>query len=151
LLDESARAYGEADDLSLEEPALLDPTEAADPGLLWFLEDGRAVARFTKQAQPVLNNRATISIQLYHLNHVLSIEARKNLFNEIRKLVEDGNLYFREWVPGNAAARRACSRVVEQLRGKLDHTEEYSAAARSMILGLRDSDHPWIDGIITAA
>lgn len=151
LLDEASRAYGEADDLTSEDPELLDPTEEADPILLWFSDDGRAVARFAEQTHPVLHGRATTSIRLYHLNHVLSVEARKNLSNEIRNLVEDGNLYFHEWVAGNRAAKRGCHSVIAQLRQKLDKTAEYSAAARAILLGLRDSDHPWLDSVISAA
>jgi hypothetical protein len=42
LEEEQKRAYTPEDDLDAEQPLLLDPTCPADPGLLWFDEDGQA-------------------------------------------------------------------------------------------------------------
>lgn len=151
LVNEVQRAYTELDDLDNEEPEMLDPTNAADPTLLWFTEDGRAVEKHDEESYPFLYQRAKTSIKLYHLNHVLSRDARKALFLEIQELIKDGDLYFRSWQGGNFAARHGCNRVVIQLRQKLDRSAEYSAAARAMLLGFRDSDHPWVDGLLSAA
>lgn len=151
LLDEATRVYSEADNIVREDPELLDPTNVTDPGCLWFLEDGRVVEKYNQQRQPVLYRRAQTSIDLYHLNHIDSKEARKALFRKIRNLIDDGDIYFERWQAGNQAAKRGLERTVEELRQLTDKQEEYSAAARAMLLGFRDSDHPWVDGVIIGA
>jgi len=56
LLDERKRVFSEGDDLSLEEPELLDPTSTSDTSMIWFSQDGNAVPKYSddqSMVQPV--------------------------------------------------------------------------------------------------
>jgi uncharacterized protein (TIGR02646 family) len=151
ILDETRRAYTEKDDIGREDVELLDPTNPADPGGLWYEEDGRVTEKYKQERQPVLFRRAHTSIELYHLNHVASKEARRELCRRIRRLIELGKVHFDDWQAGNRAAKVGLEGVVEELREFIDKKAEHSATARSMLLGLRHPDHPWIDGVIIGA
>jgi uncharacterized protein (TIGR02646 family) len=151
ILDEAKRVYSETDPISREDPELLDPTNRADPGCLWFEEDGRVVEKYNERQQPVLFRRACTSIELYHLNHVATKEVRKALFRKIRQLVDNGKVYFENWQAGNQAAQVGLDSVIGDLRELINKKTGFSAAARAMLLGLRDAEHPWIDGVITGA
>lgn len=150
LLDETKRAYQEDDDWTLEEPELLDPTRPADPTFLWFADDGRVVEKYNHQKYPIQYQRAHTSIEIYHLNHRTIRDARKALYGTIRKKLRDGRIYFERWHAGDGAAKHGFDEVMNELRQLIDKRAEYSAFARAMLLGFRDADYPWVDGVFTS-
>jgi uncharacterized protein (TIGR02646 family) len=68
LLNEGQRVSRPSGNLQDERPTLLDPIVPGDPFLLWFLEDGRAVPRYTPEQSPLFSSRASTSIDVYNLN-----------------------------------------------------------------------------------
>jgi uncharacterized protein (TIGR02646 family) len=149
---EAARAYNPAANLANEEPLLLDPCIPADPGLLWFDETGQAVP------SPVCGNdgneyprqRATISIDVYHLNQPDLVDQRKVQCSEIRRRVQDADRYFGRYIAGDGTARGAFEDAVRDLRACLPASASYSSASRAMLMGLRGT-HPIVDVILAAA
>jgi uncharacterized protein (TIGR02646 family) len=151
LEEEQKRAYTPEDDLDAEQPLLLDPTSPADPGLLWFDEDGQAVPnpQFCTDHDSYFFRRADASITLYQLNHVNIVERRKRLCKEIRDLVGELNYYFTKYQQGNQTARSAYADRIKLLRRKVMQDMEYSATAYAMLMGLRGSN-PAIELVVQA-
>ena len=152
LRDEARRAKTPADDLVNEEPLLLDPIVPADPGFLWFDETGQAITNptFCSNPEGYGAKRATLSLDLYHLNHTDLVERRKVVCSDIRRVVDDVNRYFKKYDEGDATAREAFENSVRDLRSRLSVKAEYSATARSMLMGLRGS-HPVVDAVLASA
>ena len=144
LINECKRACYPGDAICEEQPLLLDPLVRTDPGLLWFQEDGSAVARYPDR--PILSNRANVSIDCYYLNYIQTVELRKELFISIRALVEDGNYYFDKYAEGDQLAYHALNRVVEQLQKLLDEDAEFSSAARCFLAGYRSC--AWVQQLL---
>lgn len=151
LLNEAQRAYDENDDLTLEEPKLLDPLNALDHLLLWFTDDGRAVPRYDEQSHQRMASRASCSIATYHLNHRRLVDKRKMLYNFIHRHVESGKRNFARAVEGDISAEQALDDGLRVLMGLMSSTAEHSAAARAILSGLRHTDHPWIEQLVEAA
>jgi hypothetical protein len=127
---------------------LLDPCAAADPGHLWFDEDGQAVRN------PICGNpnsypyrRAEGSIRFFHLNHPGIVDQRKAHCSMIRRRVEEADRYFKKYHDGDAMARGAFADAVGDLKEMLAARAPYSAAARAMLMGLRGT-HPVVDVVL---
>src|SRR6516225_6463841 len=113
---EALRAMLPGDKLDDEEPMLLDPSATADPGHLWFDEDGQAVPNpicGKPSSHPC--RRAENSRRFFHLNHPGIVDQRKALCSEIRRRVEDADGYFKKYSDGDATARGAFSPAVRDL------------------------------------
>ena len=151
LLSEAHRAMDETADVDLEQPVLLDPTDEADPELLWFIDDGTAVPKFEETESNVRYLRASESIRLYHLNHRDLVEARKELFGYIRTLVQRGTKFFGRDESDYRASLEDLREIIGDLRQLLDDDEELSSAARAMVINLRDANHKWLDAVLWAA
>ena len=148
--DEAGRARTPNDALDDEEPVLLDPTSAADPGLLWFDENGEAAPHpICGDADHYTYSRAKTSIRLYHLNHESLVEQRKSLCSAIRGHVQKADTYFSRYENGDATARDAFDNIISNLRKHLLMDAPYTAAARAMLMGLRGT-HPVVDVILAA-
>jgi hypothetical protein len=138
LVEESRRALTPCDRLGLEQPLLLDPIVAADPSLLYFDLEGRAVPnpRLCPE-QSVECKRASGSVELLHLNHAGIKEQRKQLN---RKLLRD---FMRavENLDGHKAnhseASAAFKAAVDELRRAIAEQSELSASARAFLKGRR--------------
>ena len=150
LRDEAHRARTPEDGLDAEEPVLLDPTIAADPGLLWFDENGEAAPHpICGDSDRYTHRRAKTSIQLYHLNHQSLVEQRKALCSAIRWHVQKADGYFGKYMNGDATAQGAFGATIEDLRKRLLMDAPYTATARAMLMGLRGT-HPVVDAILSA-
>jgi uncharacterized protein (TIGR02646 family) len=152
LRDEAHRARTPLDSLEDEEPMLLDPTVAADPGFLWFDETGEANPNpaCCSNVNGYAYQRAKSSIELYHLDHTDLVERRKGLCREIRRAVTQADRYFQKYDAGDGTAREAFQNAVDALRTHLLMTAEYSATAKAMLMGLRGA-HPFLDLVLASA
>lgn len=152
LRDESHRAKTPQCNLLDEEPMLLDPINPADPGFLWFEETGRSVPHPVcgTNNKGYLFLRATTSIELYHLNHTDVVERRKALCRWIRRRVEEADRYYRKYGSGDRTARQAFEDAIGELRSCLAQEAEYSAAAKSMLMGLR-ATYPVVEVVLAGA
>ncbi len=147
LHDETKRCRTPQDLLSDEQPVLLDPTEETDPGLLWFDNDG--IARPTsRDSDSWLHRRAKESIEIYHLNHVDLKEVRQSICYDCTQMVGDGDEAWKEYEQGSLVAQTKFRRTLRDLKKRLAYDAEYSAAARSTVMSLRNRDRPWLEALL---
>lgn len=148
LRDEARRAKTPADDLGDEEPMLLDPAVSADPGLLWFDENGQAAPNpICNSPNGYLSSRVENSIRFYHLNHPGVVDQRKALCSEIRRRLVEADRYFKKYSDGDGTARGAFDDAIKDLKGRLAARAPHSATARAMLMGLRGT-HPFVDVVL---
>jgi hypothetical protein len=151
LKDEARRARSPGDNLEDEEPMLLDPSSSADPGLLWFDENGQAVPNpICSGPNGYPYRRVEASIRFYHLNHIGVVEQRKELCSEIRRCVEEADRYFTKYQEGDGTARTAFEHAIRDLKGRLAAKARFSATARAMLMGLRGT-HSVVDVVLASA
>jgi len=132
-----------------EQPVLLDPTVAADPGLLWFDEDGTVVPSYSDDAS-WQHRRAKESITIYHLDHTDLTEYRKKVCNDCKRKITEGDEAWKQYSQGSVVAETKFKQIIEDLVERITNSAEYSAAARATIMGLRSDNRPWLDALLTA-
>jgi uncharacterized protein (TIGR02646 family) len=146
--DSNSRCSCPDDNLAQERPLLLDPTSVLDPSLLWFNDNGEAVPTYDKTESTWNHQRASTSIELYHLNHSALCDERRQIVNRCKRLVRDGDTEFKGFRQGFAAAEARLSLIIRDLLELIDASSEYSASARSTLRGLRSAARPWLDVLI---
>ncbi|MEO6892679.1 MAG: hypothetical protein ABI456_23240 [Ktedonobacteraceae bacterium] len=153
LCDETQRVFDEHAPAGLlrEEPALLDPTVAADPPLLTFDEDGTARPSRNQLHFPKEYLRADTSIRVYHLNRQKLKNRRQfAVCSKVKELIEEGNEYLSlATLEGSIGAREGYKRVVKRLSDMIDEQADYSAAAKAILKIYRN--HEWVDELLCAA
>jgi hypothetical protein len=88
LKDEGTRAHNRVEEGN-EEPVLLDPTVFSDTQLISFsAESGAPRPRFRKEQNEWLHQRASDSIDYYHLDEGTWNANRQDLMTEVRALCE---------------------------------------------------------------
>lgn len=142
LWDESKRCKDRTADLQQEQPMLLDPCEEDDPEHLWFNEDGSPASNpsICGTGSNFANERVSVSIRLYHLDHVDLVERRAALCKAIRKDAQDGDSMLIEWQQkGNVTAKKSFRMMVERLQERIHVNHDLAATALCMLEGLRES------------
>jgi hypothetical protein len=147
LFDENARACKEGDPLGNESPKLLDPVSETDPELLWFEPDGRVVEAVDKSDSPLSHERAAVSISLYHLNESKLVKKRRDLCNEIARLIQEGDQHYQVYLSGNQAGKLGYESVLSRLRQRLQPQAEYRAAVMAMLFANMDAKHKWLRAV----
>jgi uncharacterized protein (TIGR02646 family) len=146
LLDGSQRASREAD-IPYEQPVLLDPCVAADVGLLDFRTDGTPCP--VQPLQPIIRERVSKSIKLYHLDHPELNEQRRVLALKLDEWINNADrLYPRALSGGDPTIDRAFQGFVEAIARGIDDQAELSAFARRMVKIHRSK--PWIEQLLDA-
>jgi len=87
LLGNGVRAIREGDDLELEDPELLDPTDPDDWKLLTFLPDGYPTP--AKPEGTAEHARAVKSIEIYHLHCKPLVNGRVAVAGTIKRIVQN--------------------------------------------------------------
>lgn len=138
LIDARTRAQGPDDDLSLEVPALLDPTKLADVVLLSFKPNGEVDLSPQFKGQPLPEAKFEASRQILHLNWPKFTDAQVMLYNQIERIVDRGEREAPQDYSGmhTAAFIDAC----RDLYSKMAEREEYSKAARIYVKSFK---HVW--------
>jgi hypothetical protein len=127
LLTNGVRARQEGDDLELEDPELLDPTDPEDWKLLTFLPDGYPTPAKPKGTPE--HRRAVKSIEIYHLHCKPLANGRFAVAGAIQRIVQDLER-LRPKIDDLQMRRLYKDRHVELLRA-IHPDSEYSAAARA--------------------
>lgn len=143
LLDEAQRAFEEGDDISAEQPVLLDPTNTFDPTLLWFEPDGRAVPRYDLSVGAHFHYRADTSIRLLNLNEIKLLTRRKDNHRALLNTVKDAHVQFSAALANNHTAKKALETAFRFLRQAIDPSTAHSASARTMLTAYI-VDYPWL-------
>lgn len=151
LLDESKRCCNKSDNLNKEKPLLLDPVKPRDPGLIWFDQDGKAVPKYTEADNEIAFKRAEKSIELYHLNYCRLKETRIELYRRIKELINQGDESFNNSDRTGTSGDVTLDKIFGELIKYISEESEYTAAAKTFLLGYRDKDRDWIDMVIQSS
>jgi hypothetical protein len=136
-------------DTRAEHPALLDPADSADPILLFFTLEGRAVPA-PHVADDWDKERVHISVQRYHLDFPPLMDQRKVVWGECWRRICD---YLREIQrcqddPTNEIARTSYKYALAALRELILPDRPFSAVARACI---QSSADPRVLGVLRTA
>jgi hypothetical protein len=142
LLDEGTRVFDPSGNLDDEWLALLDPAQAADPGLIGFLHEGTAVPRYSHAESPLFNKRASLSIDVYNLNDVRIREERQAIANEIKLQVARADKYLTQAMAEDRTALDHFKEAIRIIRSKASWEAEFSSSARAVLAGFRDKE--WV-------
>ena len=153
LADEAGRATPDARDLSTEAPKLLDPAVATDPPLLTWMIDGTAAPRYVASQNIIWNDRAAISITIYHLNHHKLRRRRIAIYNELKMLIQEGDILYQKAVTNQYYEKTSMDRVTGRIMEILSERAELTATARQYIREYRTGqpNREWLEGVIGAA
>lgn len=121
-------------DIYKEQPGLLDPTDEDDVLWLTFGEDGQVYSA-CEDDNSWEAQRVKLSVRIYNLNYPSLVDARKEVFNKCKRLIEDiisihkdiennNNFIVREFLKGK----------IKELRDLTKPDKELSSVARSYIL-----------------
>ena len=147
LVNPERRARAPHDDLSLEIPAIVDPTNAADVAMLTFGVSGYVELVPERKGEPIAEAKLEASRLYLHLNWPRFRDDRVMLYNEIERSVQPAARASRQ---GTSAAcmrspRRSWTFARIWRSGRNPH-QEYSRAARAYVEMFRD--RWWIRDIV---
>lgn len=134
--------------LRRERPVLLDPTCAADPGLLWFNEEGRAQSNPSKARSHWERRRVSATIDIYNLNDPALIDRRLDVVRECKRLVHWADVAWLHLDKDLAGVDKLFEEAKEQLSQRLSPQAEYSVTARATLMALRSHKRPWLDNLL---
>ncbi|MDX3544871.1 HNH endonuclease signature motif containing protein [Streptomyces europaeiscabiei] len=141
LMPGSRRADSPLIPISVEIPMLLDPCDYFDTTAIWFDETGQV--KVNPEAEVIEENvpdRVSISRDLYHLDHVRLIEARKRVFLDVLEMcdqADDALLVYKS--TRDAAARTVFRDSINSLKRMRREDAPYSAVAKCAVRGYRSS------------
>lgn len=130
LLATGVRARAPGDNLSLEHPALLDPTEPGDPIILTFRPNGEVDVSPEFRGNAVAEAKVEASRLGLHLNWPKFVEGRLTLYNLVERAVERGRREAPVNFEGWPMASEAFKDAIRDLKAYMDPQAEYSAAAK---------------------
>ena len=126
LWNEKKRALAPEDDISEEEPLLLDPCKPGDVGLITYRDDGEAMPRISENESKKAFKRAAVSINLYHLNHTDFVKARVRLREKLVELVREAKRAFDKLDSGDAFHATTYENAISELRQMRKEDAPYS-------------------------
>jgi len=135
-----ARASSPDSNLQDEMPYLLDPTNLADPFLLWFQDDGKTCPKH-EEALGFVYHRAVVSIDILNLNGIKIVEARKELWRRCITLMKRGDVAFAQYRKGSPTGRTEYEAVVREMQDFVKSSAEFCATARACFWG---SPYDWV-------
>jgi len=146
LLNPEGRARAPGDDLSLENPAIIDPTNVGDVAMVTFGPNGDVDLVPNCKGRRVPEEKLRLSIRHLHLNWPKFREARVRLYNRIERFVHRGEELaphdFGEMDTVAQSFLDICSDLASWTRPQ----EEYSRAARAYVEMF--GDRWWIRDIV---
>lgn len=130
LRNEDQRASNSAEEVN-EEPVLLDPTSYSDTQLICFSpESGAPRPRFRKEEDQWLHQRASDSIEYYHLDEGTWNARRQDLMAEVRALCDELERLAIEQPRDDAAYSRTIDELVQDY---LSPFAEFSSASWQVV------------------
>jgi hypothetical protein len=153
LFDESKRATTPTSRRDDESPKLLDPIVPLDPTLLTWMVDGNPAPRYSVSQNPEWHERAAVTIAAYHLNHYRLRRRRIRIYNELKMLIQEGDILYDKAVTNQPFERTSMERVTGRIMSILSERAELTATAKQYIREYRTGqpNREWLEGVITAA
>ena len=146
LVNHKKRARSPQDDLSLEIPAIVDPTNAADVAMLTFGRSGEVELVPERQGEPIAEAKLEASRLYLHLNWPEFREDRVMLYNVIERSVHRGEDLAPTDFTGKHVVAQAFPDICKDLAKRTQPHQEYSKAARAYVEMFRD--RWWIREIV---
>lgn len=153
LLPGSVRARRETDNLTLEDPELLDPVDPDDWRLLTFRPDGYPTSAVAAGCPEYA--KAMTSIQVYHLHCRELVDARKVLAGRVQRLVQSMEA-IRPKI-ADPEMRKLYKAHEKELIRAIDHDTEFSAAAlayaRAEVYTTKQNQHfkrEWLEEVLNS-
>lgn len=146
LLNPERRARGPEDDLSIEIPAIVDPTNAADVAMLTFGPSGEVELVPECKGDNSAEEKLEASRLYLHLNWPKFREARVMLYNKIERVVHRGEDLAPDDFSGMHAVAQSFMDICKDLAKLTEPDREYSMAARTYVEMFRD--RWWIRDIV---
>lgn len=140
LLHPAERSREPGDGWRREAPALLDPTDPADPVLLSFKPNGEVDLSPEYKGDPVAEAKFEASRICLHLNWPKFRDARVVLYNYVQRTVERGEREAPSDYGSVHAAGAGFRDAIRDLVGVMRPQQEYSAAARVYVESFK---HVW--------
>jgi uncharacterized protein (TIGR02646 family) len=145
LLNGSQRATREGE-IELERPKLIDPCIAADIGLLDFRADGTPCP--VDPLQPIIRERVSESIRLYHLDLPELVDQRRVLALALNEWINQADRLYPRAQSGDTISEQAFQGFVETIARSIDDSAELSAFARRIVKIYRTK--PWVERLLDA-
>lgn len=146
LVEPEKRARTPDDDLSRENPAIVDPTNAADVAMLTFGPSGNVELVPERKGEPIAEAKLEASRLHLHLNWPRFRDDRVMLYNEIERYVLRGEDLAPTDFGGMHSVGQAFLDICKDLANRTKPHEEYSSAARAYVEMFRD--RWWIRDIV---
>jgi uncharacterized protein (TIGR02646 family) len=147
LINPSARAFGPADHLTSEIPALLDPTNPHDPVILSFKPNGEVDLSPDYRGDSVAEAKFDASRIYLHLNWPKFRDDRVLLYNNVRRTIGRGVREAPSDRTGVYTATESFKDIIRDLVNAINVREPYSAAARVYVESFKH-DVWWIRDIV---
>lgn len=146
LVNPDDRARRPSDDLSLELPAIVDPTNPSDVAMLTFSRSGELELVPERKGEPVAEAKFDASRLYLHLNWPRFLEERMALYNQIERSVHRGEDLAPRDYGGMHAVGQAFLDICKDLARWTEPQQEYSRAARAYLEMFRD--RWWVRDIV---
>lgn len=135
LVGTSTRAFSPDDNLSLEFPGLLDPTDPTDPRFVSFTSNGEAVLSPEYHGSEQAEQRLEYSRRYLNLNWPRFVDDRLVLYNIILRYIERGQA--EAPIRFDAGASLGFKNILKDLRKLMAPSSPYSSAATIFIESFR--------------
>jgi len=135
LVGASTRAFSPEDNLNLEFPGLLDPTDPMDPRFISFTANGEAVLSPEYRESEEAERRFEYSRLYLHLNWPRFTDDRVVLYNIVLKYIERGQA--EAPTRFDAGASQGFRNTIKDLRKLMLPSSPYSSAATIFIESFR--------------
>ena len=146
LVNPESRARTPEDDLSLEIPEIVDPTDPEDVSLLTFGRNGEVELVPERKDEPVAEAKLEASRRHLHLNWPKFRDARVELYNQIERFVHRGEDLAPEKFDEIDGVARAFLDICLDLARWTRPREDYSKAALAYVEMFRD--RWWVRDIV---
>ena len=138
LVNPERRARAPQDEISLEIPAIIDPTNAADVAMLTFGPSGEVELIPERKKEPIAEAKLQASRLYLHLNWPRFRDERVMLYNEIERSVHRGEDLAPTDFGGMHAVAPTFLDICKDLAKRTEPQQEYSRAARAYVEMFRD-------------
>lgn len=134
------------EDEFIENPILLDPTDIDDVNLLTFNINGEACPNVDDKTSP-LYKRAKESVDLYHLNHTPTKNARKRVYQTVRRLVSNINSLSAQNFEANKLTIKDLKTQLHKMIRVSCPSTSFNSAARIYLREFYNS-HAWVKDML---
>ena len=144
LMDENQRVYVEGP-CDCEQPALLDPCNIRDWRLLGCKHENGNPCAASDNTDEI--KRAEISIDIYHLHHSPTCNARHKVIVNLMADVDEAKRRYLA-MTGDQESQRDFQRAASKVARAIARDAPFSGDMHFLLRSQRASEHPWIQELL---